>query len=111
MINTYLFTEDAEQISARWKDDFNYRTKLSDGEIYRILRSYHQNKDDVEAYMTMLSSNSKRVAVRQLEHNKTLTRAFDSLLKFPGLWKGFELGNIQRHLALRFDEVRKPIHI
>jgi hypothetical protein len=29
-----------------------------------------------------------------------LVRAFDRLLRFPGLWSGLELGNIARHLAV-----------
>lgn len=33
-----------------------------------------------------------------------VTEAFDQLLPFTGLWGGFQLGNIHKHLALHCDE-------
>src|SRR5437764_4164907 len=49
-------------------------------------------------------TNCKRVSISQMLKDKELVKAFDMLLVFPGLWKGLELGNIQKHQALHCDE-------
>jgi hypothetical protein len=40
-----------------------------------------------------------------LLRHEDLSNAFDTLIDFPGLWRGLEPGNFQRMLALRCDEV------
>ena len=62
------------------------------------------NDSEVSSWMSRLT-NCKRISLKQLLKNEEITELFDSLIPFPGLWAGLELGNIQKHLALRCDEV------
>ena len=49
-------------------------------------------------------TEGKQDDIYRLLKNKDLVKAFDTLLPFPGLWCGLELGNIRNHLALHCDE-------
>ncbi|KXJ85184.1 hypothetical protein Micbo1qcDRAFT_223684, partial [Microdochium bolleyi] len=70
--------------------------------IYCNLK-YYQSHDIVQEWLGRLSP-CKRDTLKLLQANKTLSTAFDGLLKFPGLWEGFQLGNIHKHMALHCDE-------
>lgn len=49
-------------------------------------------------------SKCKRPILKALLHHDQLTNALDNLLCFPGLWRGLQLGNIHKHIALHWDE-------
>ena len=67
-------------------------------------------EDREREYFLSLSRSKRRSITRLLPPDvkyealleRPLIKAFDGLLRFPGLWSGFELGNIPRHLALNF---------
>ncbi|RDL41164.1 uncharacterized protein BP5553_01143 [Venustampulla echinocandica] len=88
-----------------WRDQFYHQAAFSDGEIYRKVRFYKTLGQDTEVdTWTIRLSDCKQVGLRQLLKRESFAKGFDSLLHFPGLWAGLELGNIQKHLALRCDE-------
>jgi len=97
---------EASQKAHLGNDRYHHQSGLCDGEIYRMVRHFQKKKMWVEAdvFKTRLSE-SKQVALKQLLKRDEITKAFDALLPFPGLWVGLELGNIQRELALHCDEV------
>jgi hypothetical protein len=75
--------------------------------VFRKYR-FHQkegNQAEVDFWGAYLSKCQQIALSRLLDHG-SFKAGFDALLDFPGHWGGFELGNIQRHLALRCDEVR-----
>jgi hypothetical protein len=84
------------------RDGFHHQTRLSGGEVYRELRLGEASD---RADCANQRSRSDRVALHQLLKRDDLTASFDALLEYPGLWVGLMLGNIQRLLALRCDEV------
>jgi hypothetical protein len=105
-IRTDLVVENAEDFIPLIRDPYHHQTRHSDGEIYREVRKYQKLGLEAEVdEMTTQLSPCKSISLKQLLKHDTLTQAFDALLPFPGLWNGLELGNIQRHLALRCDEV------
>jgi Protein of unknown function (DUF3723) len=53
-------------------------------------------------------NSSTLTGINQLLRHEALSNAFDTLLVFPGLWSGLELGNIQKMLVLRCNEVNTP---
>lgn len=86
-------------------DQYYYQTPSSDGEIFRKIRSYedmHQ-RDWAHTWRLRLS-RSKQKALRAIELRAPLLAKLDQLRLFPGLWDGFELGNIARHLSLHADD-------
>ncbi|PMD42323.1 hypothetical protein L207DRAFT_580988 [Hyaloscypha variabilis F] len=92
--------------SVKQGEQFSYETWFSDGEIYRKVRFYQhaQQEDLVQEWMLRLKSKSKLRNLSWLLEREGYTERLDMLLKFPGLWKWFELGNIRRLFALRCDE-------
>ena len=95
-----------DDVTSQWKDQFYHQSKFSDGEIYRKVAFFMDKKIQSEVDVWMVrTSPCKRVAIKQLLKRDDFKAAFNALLQFPGLWGGFELGNIQRLLALCCDEV------
>ncbi len=85
---------------------YSHGTNFSDGDIYRKVRQYHKENNDsaAERWIQQLS-RCKQVGLKCLLENRGIVNAFDTLLNFPGLWIGLELGNIRRILAMHCDEV------
>ncbi|KAF8846440.1 hypothetical protein BDZ45DRAFT_699992 [Acephala macrosclerotiorum] len=80
-------------------------SELSDGEIYWNIRYYQkQNNNELAQYFMLRLSPWKQRHLKQMFRHNYFIKAFDELLCYPGLWSGFELGNIRRHLALRCHE-------
>jgi len=86
----------------RYGDKRVHQSESGDGEVYCNIRSC--KSEEVEGWIFKLSP-CKQVGLRQLLKRDDFTYFFDRLLPFIGLWVGFELGNIQRLLALHCDEV------
>ncbi|ESZ91825.1 hypothetical protein SBOR_7777 [Sclerotinia borealis F-4128] len=94
-----------EEILAHFRHQFSHETGFSDGDVYCNVRLYQamDSKFEAESWMAKLT-NCKRINSSQLLKHEDMTDLFDQLLPVPGLWAGLELGNIQKHLALRCDE-------
>lgn len=102
---------DVRKIAASWVDESSHEAKDSDGEEVQqiLLSSKDGDKTEVDMSKSELSA-CKKVALSQLLHHDSIKAAFCALLDFLGLWGGLELGNIQRHLALRCDEVYHTLY-
>jgi len=100
--------------------DFSHETKFSAGEIYRNVRQWKEDDNLVQDWMLCLPTESMRTNLKQLLGQEmlgpgNLVESLDNLLKFPGLWVGFQLGNIKWLLALHtpqeficnFDRIHK----
>ncbi|KAH6666374.1 hypothetical protein B0J14DRAFT_678379 [Halenospora varia] len=97
---------------------FSHETKLSDGEIYRLVRFYENNgqHDLAQECLTLYLTPSKRKNLKQLlkrtkkrdNDEDNYVELLDSLLAYPGLSAGLELGNFRKHLALHCD--RELLH-
>lgn len=86
-------------------DQCYYQTPSSDGEIFRKIRSYEDmDQPDWARIWRLRLSRSKQKALRAIELRAPLLAKLDQLRPFPGLWDGFELGNIARHLSLHADD-------
>jgi len=72
----------------------------SDGDIYRKVRFYKNQASIAQWWATKLS-DYKQKALSRLLDQQVLCDKLDNLLVFPGLWAGFELGNVEKELALR----------
>lgn len=92
-------------ISETSKKPLSIHTQYSDGEVYCNVRRSQKSKHITEtaAWKARLT-NCKRIGLNQLLKRPDLTEHLDHLISIPGLWVGLELGNIQKHLALRCDE-------
>ncbi|KAL9082764.1 MAG: hypothetical protein Q9165_008786 [Trypethelium subeluteriae] len=79
---------------------------FSDGDIYRHLRFYQLNHDDVQAQSWLARlSRRKQVDVGLLASKLTpVYNALDRLLPFVGLWGAVQLGTLHRILSLRCEE-------
>lgn len=88
----HLFTRKCES--------FAFQVPFSDGEIYRKIRTMPIDNHDWASRL----SKCKKPILKALLRHRQLTEALDRLLPFPGLWRGLQLGNIHKHLALHWDE-------
>lgn len=98
------------KIAASWADEPSHQTKKSDGDEF--INIMIREKDDDQAEVDLSKSeltNCKQIALRKLLGHDSIKTAFCALVDFPGHWGGFELGNIQRHLAMRCDEVYQAL--
>ena len=88
-----------------------HQTEQSDGDIYMKMRYYRDDKEVMEMWFMKLSpckrKGLKRLLGRDLTgthlsgHALDLVNQLDDLLPYPGLWAGFEIGNIEKLLSLR----------
>lgn len=86
-------------------DQFYYQTPPSDGEVFLKVREYEESDRAACATLWRLKlSTCKQVALGALERQEHFLEKFDQLRAFPGLWEGFQLGNIQRCNALYATE-------
>ncbi|ELR04813.1 hypothetical protein GMDG_07039 [Pseudogymnoascus destructans 20631-21] len=90
------------------KEHFDHQTSYSDGEIYlKIVEAITFGLDkNVQLWKARLSSG-KVTSLESLLRHEEISGAFNELRDFPGLWKGLELGNIEKLLALRMDEASR----
>ncbi|KFY69470.1 hypothetical protein V496_00217, partial [Pseudogymnoascus sp. VKM F-4515 (FW-2607)] len=92
------------------QNNFHHQTSYSDGEIYlKIVEATTFGLDkNVQIWKARLS-DCKVTGVDSLLRHEEISGAFNELRDFPGLWKGLELGNIEKLLALHMDEAMKEI--
>ena len=101
-------SDEFKKLAALWKHSFHYEAVLSDGEIYRQVRTCKKAGDTAQVEtLTAYLSDSKQNCQRQLLNHKGLTAGLDALLDIPGMWgpDSLKYGNAQTILALRCDEV------
>ncbi|CZR55714.1 uncharacterized protein PAC_05602 [Phialocephala subalpina] len=103
-------TDVRDKFFALWRHDYTFQVPPNDGDVYLNIRECHRSGKhlDVPTWESYLTPCKKTALSRLLGH-KDFTYHFDELRVFPGLWVWLELGNIQRHLALRCDEVLRDI--
>lgn len=86
-------------------DQHYYQTPPSDGDVFRKVREYTEDdRPDAADLWRARLSKGKRLALRALELRPTLLDKLDQLRCFPGLWQGFHLGCVEKHLALHAIE-------
>ncbi|KAF2727576.1 hypothetical protein EJ04DRAFT_451086 [Polyplosphaeria fusca] len=92
--------------SSRIIEGFAHEQVYTDGTIFRNIRQYNRQEDaeDSENRWWARLTETKRKDLRQLLKNKRMTKAFDELLDFPGLWTPIQLGTLHRLHGLRCPE-------
>ncbi|KAK8092151.1 uncharacterized protein PG998_015164 [Apiospora kogelbergensis] len=97
-------------------EQYHYETPYSDGHIYWKMRQYriHGNTGLETEWADRLSGSKQKALKRLLAPEKhkgrrhlsslELIKQLDSLMAFPGHREGFELGNVEKHLATRGRE-------
>lgn len=85
--------------------NFSYEAACTDGEIYYNMRRYQSQRDDqgMRSWKNILS-DFKVEAVDYLLPRGKILDALDRVMLFPGMRSGFQLGNIDKHLATHYDE-------
>ena len=90
--------------------DFHHETtsRFSDGEIYlKIVEAkIFGLEKNIQLWQNRLST-CKQDSIERLLRNDGISSAFNDLRSFPGLWKGLELGNVTRLLALHCNEASR----
>ncbi|KAM3502555.1 hypothetical protein MY10362_004765 [Beauveria mimosiformis] len=81
--------------------------KSCDGDVFRNLRLNIAEADPrriavAQAWMNTLSAPKRHALVLMLKRPDIMA-ALDSMLVFPGHWKGLQLGNWTKHLAAHVD--------
>lgn len=97
------------------KEEFFNQRVLSDGEIYRMIRLYQFQQNEVleRRWKTRLLGSRLKNLNELLKHDG-ITAAFDDLLVIPGLWSGMRITTLHAMLATKCDEVNRlstSIHI
>lgn len=86
---------------------FHHQTtaSFSDGEVYlKIIEAKtFKLEKNIQLWQKRLSACKQDGLERLLRHDR-ISGALNDLRGFPGLWKGLELGNVTKLLALHCDE-------
>ncbi|KAI3339687.1 hypothetical protein F4824DRAFT_507940 [Ustulina deusta] len=91
---------DATVLLRKQVEQYHHETPFSDGDIYLKVRQYQRLGDlEREKEWRLRLSNHKQKALGRLLKKSDIVDKLDQLGKFPGLWNGFELGNIEDHLS------------
>lgn len=86
-------------------DQYSFQTPPSDGDIFCRIREYQEaGRLEQSQHWRLRLSRGKKMALRAIELRPALLAHLDKLRAFPGLWDGFQLGCIERHLALHATE-------
>ncbi|KFY97504.1 hypothetical protein V498_02025 [Pseudogymnoascus sp. VKM F-4517 (FW-2822)] len=95
------------------KKHFHHQTtsNFSDGEIYlKIVEAETFGLEkNIQLWQTRLST-CKQDGLERLLRNDGISGALNELRGFPGLWKGLELGNVTRLLALHCNEASRAFY-
>jgi hypothetical protein len=98
--------ETPEKILTRLIESYSHEQRPTDGEIFRKIRFYHHQQDQVaEDRWWACLDKSKPRDLRQLLKRPKLISAFDRLIDMPGLWQGVQIGALHRLLVLKCEEV------
>ncbi|KAH8797844.1 hypothetical protein F5884DRAFT_687640, partial [Xylogone sp. PMI_703] len=111
-VKLYCFDPNSEFIQSR-REQFQFETVPSDGEIYQKIRQYKKQKmkDEEEDWWARLrfksKGRSKEYALERLLKVPELVSVIDELFdKYPAIGQhGLELGNWKDALALHCDEL------
>ncbi|KAF3763490.1 hypothetical protein M406DRAFT_332004 [Cryphonectria parasitica EP155] len=86
-------------------DQYFYQTPPSDGEIFlKIRENKGPGQVDIAKLWRLKLSSYKQKVLGTVERQSGLLEKLDQLRAFPGLWNGFQLGNIEKHLKLHTPE-------
>ncbi|KAJ0123526.1 hypothetical protein J7T55_011991 [Diaporthe amygdali] len=88
-------------------DQYYYQTQPTDGEVFLKVRQYMEAGEPQWAARSRKKlSPCKQTALKAIEAKGELLEKLDQLRRFPGLWDDFNLGNIEKYLALHImDEI------
>lgn len=96
---------DILQVLPKEVDQYYYQTPPTDGEVFLKVRDYEESGNPHDAALWRLRlSPCKQEALRAIERRANLLEKLDQLRVFPGLWEGFQLGNIHKYIALHAME-------
>lgn len=90
------------------REEYSHELKLSDGDIYRSIRTCELagNSGQVEKWKVRLSSKKlENLELLGTGTFKGLQDAFDKNIPFIGLWDSFLLGSFNRIFPMRCPEV------
>lgn len=86
-------------------DQYFYQTPPSDGEIFlKIRENKGPGQVDIAKLWRLKLSSYKQKVLGTVERQSGLLEKLDQLRAFPGLWNGFQLGNMEKHLKLHTPE-------
>lgn len=95
------------QLLPKVVDQYFYQTPPSDGEVFLRVRNYEESGNTREAALWRLKlSKYKQKILRAVQRDGRLLEKLNQLHPFHGLWDSFQLGNMERHMAIHAtDEV------
>lgn len=95
------------QLLPKAVDQYFYQTPPSDGEVFLRVRNYEESGITREAALWRLKlSKCKQKILRAVQRDGRLLEKLNQLHPFHGLWDSFQLGNMERHMAIHAtDEV------
>ena len=92
------------------REEYSDLTLDSEGEIFRHIRLYHQQKNLVQEMKWWAYLKEDQVDdLKMILANRELRESLDILLDITGLWDGFQIGTMRRYLSLRSHKVATDI--
>lgn len=98
---------DVSRLLYKEVDQYYFQTPPTDAQVFLKVRKYtEEGKLGWAADWRTRLSRCKQTALKVIEGKKELLKKLDQLRPFPGLWVGFQLGNIEKYIALHIlDEI------
>ena len=89
------------------RTEYSNARGFNDGDVFRHLRHYQlaQDHGQIGKWWARLSASKRKDVQTLLSKFESLTKAFDELLPFTGLWASLQLGTFHRILTLNCEEV------
>ena len=95
------------------RTEYSNERGFSDGDVFRHLRHYQLADNAIQAgkWRARLS-DSKHTDIQTLQSRyQAMSKAFDELLPFIGLWPSVQLGTFHRILTLNCEEVSMGVRL
>lgn len=91
------------------RTEYSNARGFSDGDVFRHLRHYQLTGDFAQAGRWKARTTPRKFRnVKQLvSKHDVMSKAFDDLLPFTGLWAPLQLGCLPRILTMNCEEVRQ----
>jgi hypothetical protein len=91
------------------RTEYSNARGFSDGDVFRHLRHYQLNGDFAQAGRWKARTTPRKFRnVNQLVSTRdVMSKAFDDLLPFTGLWAPLQLGCLSRIMTMNCDEVQQ----